>query len=92
MKARELIYLDNNATTKVDPAVVEEMLPFLTELYGNPSSAYGFGQRVSKAIDLARERVAALLDCEPSEILFTSCGTESTNAAIHSALSMDRDR
>jgi cysteine desulfurase len=92
MKARELIYLDNNATTKVDPAVVEEMMPFLTDLYGNPSSAYGFGQRVSKALDLARERVAALLDCEPGEILFTSCGTESTNAAIHSALSMDRDR
>jgi cysteine desulfurase len=92
MKARELIYLDNNATTKVDPAVVEEMLPYLTELYGNPSSAYGFGQRVSKALDQARERVATLLGCEPSEILFTSCGTESTNAAIHSALTMDRDR
>jgi len=92
MKASELIYLDNNATTRVDPAVVEEMMPFLTELYGNPSSAYGFGQRVGKALDLARERTAALLGCEPSEILFTSCGTESTNAAIHSALSMDRDR
>ena len=92
MKARDLIYLDNNATTRVDPAVVEEMMPFLTELYGNPSSAYGFAQRVSKALDLARERTAALLGCEPSEIIFTSCGTESTNAAIHSALSMDRDR
>jgi cysteine desulfurase len=92
MKASELIYLDNNATTRVDPAVVEEMMPFLTELYGNPSSAYGFGQRVSKALDQARERVAALLGCEPGEILFTSCGTESTNAAIHSALAMDRDR
>jgi cysteine desulfurase len=92
MKASELIYLDNNATTRVDPAVVEEMMPFLTNLYGNPSSAYGFGQRVAKALDEARERVAALLGCEPSEILFTSCGTESTNAAIHSALSMDRDR
>ncbi len=92
MKARDLIYLDNNATTRVDPAVVEEMMPFLTELYGNPSSAYGFAQRVSKALDLARERTAAVLGCEPSEIIFTSCGTESTNAAIHSALSMDRDR
>jgi cysteine desulfurase len=88
----DLIYLDNNATTRVDPAVVEEMMPFLTDLYGNPSSAYGFGQRVAKALDLARERVAALLGCEPGEILFTSCGTESTNAAIQSALHMDRDR
>lgn len=92
MKAHDLIYLDNNATTKVDPAVVEEMLPFLTELYGNPSSGYRFGQQVGKALDTARERVAALLGCEPGEILFTSCGTESTNAALNSALLMDRDR
>ncbi len=92
MKSSEAIYLDNNATTRIDPAVVEEMMPYLTELYGNPSSPYGFGQRVAKALDKAREQVAALLDCEPGEILFTSCGTESTNAAIHSALSMDRDR
>src|SRR5215210_1790385 len=92
MKHAELIYLDNNATTRVDPAVVEEMMPFLTELYGNPSSGYRFGQQVGKALDLARERVAALLGCEPGEVLFTSCGTESTNAAISSALAMDRDR
>src|SRR5215210_6997776 len=92
MKHAELIYLDNNATTRVDPAVVEEMIPFLTDFYGNPSSGYRFGQQVGKALDLARERVAALLGCEPSEIIFTSCGTESTNAAIHSALLMDRDR
>lgn len=92
MHARDLIYLDNNATTRVDPAVLEEMLPFLTEFYGNPSSAYRFGSHVSKALDQARERVAALIGCEPSEIVFTSCGTESTNAAINSALLMDRDR
>ena len=92
MKTSELIYLDNNATTRVDPAVVGEMLPFLTELYGNPSSGYRFGQQVSKALDQARERVAGLVGCEPSEIVFTSCGTESTNAAINSALLMDRDR
>ena len=92
MKPSDLIYLDNNATTRVDPAVVEEMLPFLTELYGNPSSGYRFGQQVGKALEQARERVAGLLGCEPTEILFTSCGTESTNAAIHSALLMDRDR
>lgn len=92
MHASDLIYLDNNATTRVDPAVVEEIMPFLTEFYGNPSSGYRFGKQVGKALDLARERVAALLGCEPSEIIFTSCGTESTNAAINSALLMDRDR
>jgi cysteine desulfurase len=92
MKTSELIYLDNNATTRVDPAVVEEMLPYLTEFYGNPSSGYRFGQVVNKALEKARERVAALLGCEPGEIVFTSCGTESTNAAINSALLMDRDR
>jgi cysteine desulfurase len=92
MKTSEIIYLDNNATTRVDPAVVEEMMPYLTEFYGNPSSGYRFGQVVNKAIEKARERVAALLGCEPGEIVFTSCGTESTNAAINSALLMDRDR
>jgi cysteine desulfurase len=92
LKAHDLIYLDNNATTRVDPAVVEEMLPYLTELYGNPSSGYRFGRQVGKALDKARERVAALIGAEPGEIVFTSCGTESTNAAINSALLMDRDR
>ena len=92
MKTSELIYLDNNATTRVDPAVVEEMLPFLTELNGNPSSGYRFGQQVGKALEQARERVAGLVGCEAAEIVFTSCGTESTNAAINSALLMDRDR
>ncbi len=92
MKTDDLIYLDNNATTRVDPAVVEEMMPYLTELYGNPSSGYRFGSKVGQALDLARERVAALLGCDPVEIVFTSCGTESTNAAINSALLADRDR
>ncbi|MEA3187280.1 MAG: cysteine desulfurase [Chthoniobacter sp.] len=92
MKTEPVIYFDNNATTAVDPAVVTEMLPFLTELYGNPSSAYTFGSQVAKAVETARERVAALLGCEPREIIFTSCGTESNNAAITSALSLDRDR
>jgi len=87
-----LIYLDNNATTAVDPAVVAEMLPFLTEHYGNPSSAYSFGKEAARAIDRARERISTLLGCEPREILFTSCGTESNNAAITSALSLDPDR
>ena len=90
--ASDLIYLDNNATTRVDPAVVEEMLPWLSENYGNPSSGYRFGKKVNDALEVARERVATLLRCEAGEVLFTSCGTESTNAAIHSALAMDRDR
>lgn len=87
-----LIYLDNNATTRVDPAVLEAMLPYLTELYGNPSSAYRFGKQVDTALETARTQVAGLLGCEPQEIVFTSCGTEATNAAILSALSADPDR
>ena len=88
----QIIYLDNNATTQLDPAVIEEMLPFLTEYYGNPSSSYAFGRQVRQAIDLARERVAALLGCEPGEIVFTGCGTESNNAAVNSALQLDPAR
>src|SRR5437870_12549938 len=82
----EFIYLDNNATTPLDPAVIEEMLPFLTTYYGNPSSGYVFAARARKAVDLARERLAALVGCAPSEIVFTSGGTESNNAVIRSAL------
>ena len=85
----EIIYLDNNATTQLDPAVIEEMLPFLTKYYGNPSSGYAFAVKARKAVDLARERLAALLDCEPSEIVFTSGGTESNNTVINSALQFD---
>jgi cysteine desulfurase len=85
----DFIYLDNNATTQLDPAVIEEMLPFLKEHYGNPSSGYAFGAKARKAVDLARERLAALLGCEPSEIVFTSGGTESNNAVIDSALEFD---
>src|SRR6266516_2854273 len=87
--ADELIYLDNNATTQLDPGVIEEMLPFLMEHYGNPSSGYAFAARARKALDLARERLAALLGCESSEIVFTSGGTESNNAVINSALQFE---
>jgi cysteine sulfinate desulfinase/cysteine desulfurase-like protein len=80
------IYLDNNATTPLDPAVIEEMLPFLTKYYGNPSSGYGFAAKARKAVDVARQQLAALLGCEPPEIVFTSGGTESNNAVIASAL------
>jgi len=89
MAESEIIYLDNNATTQLDSAVIEEMLPFLTNYYGNPSSGYGFAATARKAINLARERLAALLGCEPVEIVFTSGGTESNNAAINSALQLD---
>ena len=80
------IYLDNNATTKVDPAVVEAMMPYITQYYGNPSSMHTFGGQVSKAIRQAREKVAALIGAEESEIIFTSGGTEGDNAAIRAAL------
>jgi cysteine desulfurase len=89
MAEGEIIYLDNNATTQLDPAVIEEMLPFLTTYYGNPSSGYGFAAMARKAINLARERLAALLGCEPTEIVFTSGGTESNNAVINSALQFE---
>src|SRR5438270_670955 len=92
IEPNDIIYLDNNATTRIDPAVLEEMRPFLEKYYGNPSSGYRFGAQVRSAIDLARERVAALLGCTPGEIVFTSCGTESNNSAIHSALQLDTDR
>jgi cysteine desulfurase len=80
------VYLDNNATTKVDESVFEEMRPYFCELYGNPSSMHFFGGQVQKKIDEARKRVAKLLGALPEEIIFTSCGTESDNAAIRSAL------
>src|SRR6266571_2878088 len=89
MAEQEIIYLDNNATTQLDPAVIEEMLPFLTKYYGNPSSGYAFAARARKAVDLARGRLAALVGCAPSEIVFTSGGTESNNAVIHSALQFE---
>ena len=88
----KIIYLDNNATTQVDPAVVEEMVPYLTKFWGNPSSGYSFGAQIRKAVDLARERVAALLGCQPSEVVFTSGGTESDNTAINAALRVDPRR
>lgn len=89
---RSLLYFDNNATTALDPAVVEAMLPYLTENYGNPSSAYSFGSSVGRAVERAREQVAALLGAEAREIIFTSCGSEGNNTAIASALDADRDR
>jgi cysteine desulfurase len=76
------VYVDNNATTKVAPEVVEVMKPYFSEFYGNPSSMHFFGGQVQKQVNEAREKVADFLGAEASEIVFTSCGTESDNAAI----------
>ncbi len=80
------VYFDNNATTKVAEEVFEEMKPFLCDLYGNPSSMHTFGGQVGRYVRNAREQVAGLLGCDPSEIMFTSCGTESDNTAIKGTL------
>jgi cysteine desulfurase len=80
------IYFDNNATTKVADEVLEEMKPFFCDFYGNPSSMHTFGGQVGRKIKKAREQVAGLLGCDPTEIIFTSCGTESDNAAIKGTL------
>ena len=87
-----ILYFDNNATTALDPLVVEAMMPFLTEFYGNPSSVYSFGSRVNRAIETAREQVASLLGCDAKEIVFTGSGSEGNNTALASALAADRDR
>jgi cysteine desulfurase len=80
------IYFDNNATTRVAPEVFEAMVPYLTEHYGNPSSAYHLAQASRQAVTVSREKVASLLQADPKEIIFTSCGTESDNMALWSAL------
>jgi cysteine desulfurase len=86
MSQRKTYYFDNNATTRVAPEVVDAMLPFLRDFWGNPSSAYGFGKEVNKHLEDARKKVAALINADPKEVVFTSCGTESNNSAIESAL------
>jgi cysteine desulfurase len=87
-----VIYLDNNATTKVAPQVLEAMLPYFTEHYGNPSSMHTFGGEIGKKITEAREKVAGLLGASPGEIIFTSCGTESDSTAIHAAIRSNPDK
>lgn len=77
-----MIYLDNAATTAVDPRVVAAMAPFWTEEYGNPSSIYGLGRHAAAAMEDARSRVAAILNCTPMEVTFTGCGSESDNLAL----------
>lgn len=79
------LYFDNNATTRPAPEVIAAMQPFFTELWGNPSSMHAFGGGVRKYVEAAREQVAALIHADPSEIVFTSCGTESDNTALAGA-------
>ena len=88
----DTIYFDNNATTKVAEEVLQEIKPFYCELYGNPSSMHTFGGQIGSKIRHAREQVAGLLGCDPSEIIFTSGGTESDNAAIKGALAANPNR
>ncbi|HQG13488.1 MAG TPA: aminotransferase class V-fold PLP-dependent enzyme, partial [bacterium] len=88
-----IVYVDNNATTKVAPEVIDAMLPFLNNYWGNPSSIHTFGGQVAKHIDEARGSIATILGASsPSEIIFTSCGTESDNAAIRSALAASPEK
>ncbi len=86
------IYFDNNATTKVAEEVAEEMKPFFCELYGNPSSMHTFGGQIAARIRTSRKQVANLLGCDPAEIIFTSSGTESDNAAINGVLAAAADK
>jgi cysteine desulfurase len=87
-----MIYLDYNATTPVLPEVLEAMMPYFTTQWGNPSSTYKFGYKIKTAIERAREQVADLIGADPTEIIFTSCATESNNAAIHAALKANPDK
>lgn len=82
---KKIIYADNAATTAVSPAVLEAMLPYYTECYGNPSSLYALGTAAKKPLEEARAKVAKCLGAEPNEIYFTSCGSESDNWAIKGA-------
>jgi len=87
-----VIYLDHNATTTVLPEVLEAMMPYLTTEWGNPSSAYKFGSKLKSVIETAREQVAELIGAHPLDVIFTSCATESNNAAIAAALRVNPTR
>lgn len=80
------VYLDNSATTPIDPQVIDAMMPYLTEKFGNASSVHSFGQEAKAAVDKARHQVAALINARPNEIVFTSGGTEADNLAIRGVL------
>ncbi|HOZ53995.1 MAG TPA: aminotransferase class V-fold PLP-dependent enzyme [Bacilli bacterium] len=86
---REKIYFDNNATTRIDDEVLNAMMPYLKEQYGNPSSSYSFGKDIKKVINDARNKLAGLINAEDNEIVFTSCASESNTTAIMSAIKTD---
>ncbi|MFO7931349.1 MAG: cysteine desulfurase NifS [Thermodesulfobacteriota bacterium] len=88
----DVIYMDNNATTRVAPEVVDEMTPFFSQYYGNPSSMHTFGGMAGRKLSEAREKLAALINASPDEIIFTSCGTESDSTAIWGALKANPDK
>ena len=81
-ESMRMVYMDHAATTPVDPRVVEAMLPYWTEHYGNASSVYTLGRQAHHALEDARETVAGILNCDPKEVIFTSCGSESDNLAL----------
>jgi len=83
--SKRAIYLDHSATTPTDPRVLEAMLPYFNESYGNPSSAHGFGRKADRAVEDAREMIAKIFNCKPSEVIFTSGGSESDNLAVRGA-------
>ncbi len=85
------IYLDYNATTPTDPAVIEELVPYLAEVFGNPSSSHPYGKKAREAVELARTRVAGLLGCDSAQVVFTSGGTESNNQALIGAALANMD-
>jgi cysteine desulfurase len=87
-----MVYLDYSATTPVDPRVVEAMIPYFSDSFGNPSSVHRYGQVAEAAVDSAREMVASILNCRPDEVIFTSCGSESDNLAIRGAAYAMREK
>lgn len=88
----EIRYFDNSATTRVKKEVLEEMFPYLSVEYGNPSSIYSIGRSAKRAIEEARRRVASLINCKPEEIYFTSCGSESDNTALKGIVYANKDK
>ena len=86
------VYMDHNATTPVHPEVLEAMMPFFRDQFGNASSIHWAGREVKKYLDEARDRVAALMNADPEEIIFTGCGTESDNMAIKGVASTHQDK
>jgi cysteine desulfurase len=92
MRPTKPIYLDHAATTPTDPRVVEAMLPYFSEVYGNPLSTHSFGQKADKAITKARDTIASILNCDRREIVFTSCATESNNIALRSVATTAKQR